>query len=214
MDTKVSIALLAGGFSKRFGKNKLCAPWNGKTIIERVVDLWNNSTNDLFLQTNPIIEKDLKIHIQVESKFWSQTRIVHDSYEEQGPLGGLMGALENARHSWVLVIAGDMPKSDPRVLNLLLKQAKDGFDFVVPKWSNGWLEPLCALYNKTILPHLRKAVEESKGQGQKPGLFAIIRKMEACGAFLPIDDLIKLGALSEEAFYNINTQSDYNSFID
>jgi molybdopterin-guanine dinucleotide biosynthesis protein A len=94
-----------------------------------------------------------------------------------------------------------MPHLDPRILTLLLEHGES--ELVVPKWRNGYLEPLCSLYSKTQAPILREMMDG--GVLKISRLFQKVERSE----FPVIDDWIEEGLISKDCFLNMNEMLDY-----
>ncbi|HUH00903.1 MAG TPA: NTP transferase domain-containing protein, partial [Kofleriaceae bacterium] len=77
--------------------------------------------------------------------------VVADQIRDAGPLAGLAAALAAVQAPWVLAVASDMPYLEPALLALLLRQAADDVDIVVP-YVGEYPEPLCALYAQRCAP--------------------------------------------------------------
>jgi len=190
MDFDVSIAVLCGGKSTRFGSDKAVHLVGGKPMYRHVLDKLSGLSDDLFMQVakdNTSIEGNVK----------------EDLVPAMGPLGGIFSALSHATHDRVFVVACDMPFLDPRIFNELV-MAGDA-DIVVPRWRDGRTEPLCAIYAKTVTPIARRLLDG--GQTRVAGLF---HRVEGT-VYLPIDELIEQGRLNRDCFFNINEPKDLQS---
>ncbi len=71
---------------------------------------------------------------------------VPDRYPGQGPLGGLVTALEHGSGPWLFCLACDFPLVRPQLLRSMVLQRHQG-QAVVPR-LNGRSQPLLALYSK------------------------------------------------------------------
>ena len=72
-----------------------------------------------------------------------------DLYPGEGPLGGILSALQNTRADWNLVVACDMPELSAGFLRRLLEAAgATGADVLLPAGPSGRPEPLCAVYHR------------------------------------------------------------------
>jgi molybdopterin-guanine dinucleotide biosynthesis protein A len=76
--------------------------------------------------------------------------IVADVMPGKGAPGGVVTALAVARTEWVLVVACDMPNVTRAIVARLIECANDDVDVVCFR-RRGQLEPLLALYRRTLL---------------------------------------------------------------
>jgi molybdopterin-guanine dinucleotide biosynthesis protein A len=198
-----SIAILCGGKSKRFGSDKTFHYIGDKTILELVYDKFKNETDDIFLQTSNNDKYRKK-------KFRFNVNKYHDVIPEKGPLGGIYSALSNAKFNRVFVVAGDLPFVDEKIIAELT--SFEDFSIVVPKWLNGFVEPLCALYSKDVMPIVRKRIDSNNLKindffqelgNDHTGEYKI--------KYLHIEDLIHSGKISENCFNNINCLEDLDT---
>ncbi len=144
-------AVLAGGKSVRFGKNKALELIDGKRFIERAVESLRPFCDQVIIVANELgLYRDLGVEL------------VRDMVAHQGPLGGIYTALLFSRSDWVLVKATDMPFLVPAMASLLI-DSREGFDAVVPK-SGKFFEPLLALYNRRCLPAIARQLESEERQ--------------------------------------------------
>ena len=140
-------AVLAGGKSVRFGKNKALQELRGKRFIERAVESLR-----LFCDPVIVVANDLGPYLDLG------VPLVRDIVPNQGPLGGIYTALLFSSTDWILVKATDMPFLVPELAALLIG-AKEGFDAVVPTLGD-YYEPLLALYNRRCLPPIIRQLED------------------------------------------------------
>ena len=138
-----SIAILAGGQSKRMGQNKALLKLNNTSILQRVIKTVKNLSNNIFLVTNTP---------QIYAKF--QLPMVPDAITNKAALGGIYTAILHAKHPWVLVLACDMPFLNPNVITFLANQCYQT-DIVIPLVHNH-PETLHAFYKKSCLPAIKK----------------------------------------------------------
>ncbi len=143
--------ILAGGASRRMGRNKALISLAGQPLVSRVVEALQPLTSEILLVTNdPAAYRFLNLPM------------VPDEEPGQGPLMGLYSGLRAAPGDLALAIAVDMPFLSPDILGLLLSLASD-VDVVIPR-AFGRLHPLCAVYRRaTCLP----AIETALRQGQR-----------------------------------------------
>ncbi len=181
-------AVLAGGKSLRFGKNKALQHFRGKRFIELAIESLRP-----FCDPVTVVVNDLEPYRNLG------VRLAMDIIPHQGPLGGLHTALLFSPSEWVMVKATDMPFLVPALASLLIGES-EGFDAVVPE-LNGFFEPLLALYNRRCLTAITRQLE----QPEKRQTIGFYRK-------------IRLRSVAEEewrkvdpdglSFKNVNTPSD------
>lgn len=189
LNFKFSISILCGGKAKRFGKNKAFYRVNGKPLIQLIYDKFKSFSNDVFLQG-------------AENELANEIKTYPDIIKAKGPLGGIYSSLLNAKYKKLFVIACDTPFVDERILKELLKYKK--YDIVVPQWTNGYYEPLCALYSKNLIPTIKAQIDKNILKITKVYEFANVRSVN-------IDTLIESGKLRKDCFKNINFPEDLKS---
>ena len=186
----ISVAVQAGGESRRMGQDKALLPFLGESMLKRVMKRVNPLGDELFVTTN-----------QPENFLDFGVPLIQDELPGKGALGGLLTALSAAQFSTVIVVACDMPFVNPKILanacdQLRSKQA----DIVIPHTDNGY-EPLHAVYRReTCLPAVRAAL--NAGERRLISWFTSVN-------VIPIteDVLIKYDP-HRIAFWNLNTPED------
>lgn len=131
--------VLAGGESKRMKTDKTLLPINGRPMIEHV---WN--------QLRYHFDEILVSASEAGKYVLPGVRVVPDRTPGQGPLMGIASALEVSTHDLNLVVACDIPEIDIALARQMLAQA-EGYDVVVPRAEQSLLEPLFAVYRKSVL---------------------------------------------------------------
>lgn len=86
-----------------------------------------------------------------------EVELTADLFPGYGPLAGIHAGLLTSRHPYNLVVACDMPFTDPRLAAYLLEQAH-GYEVVVPR-IDGLLEPLFAVYSRDCLGPVQRSLE-------------------------------------------------------
>ena len=77
----------------------------------------------------------------------------------QGPLAGMEAGLAAARNRLIFVAAGDLPFLPPELVGFLLERLEErGVCAAVPR-HDGRTHPLCAAYDRRILPRVRTALD-------------------------------------------------------
>ena len=112
----VTAVVLAGGRSSRFGSDKLAFEIDGRTMLDHAVAAVGAVTSHVILVLAPGTEMPLALASSVAGH-------VHDSLAFEGPLAALAAALEVIETPVALVVAGDMPRMVPAVLQRLASTA-------------------------------------------------------------------------------------------
>ena len=142
-------AILAGGRSLRYGKNKALEVFEGKRLIDREVDGLRPYCDPVLVVAN-----DLGPYID------ARATLVQDIVPHHGPLGGVYTALLFSPNNWVLTRATDMPFLIPELLKMMLDM-REGCDAVVPLLNERY-EPLVALYSRRCLPAIADLMESGE----------------------------------------------------
>lgn len=142
----LSIVVLAGGRSRRLGRDKALLPFAGTILVQHVVDRLATLSTDVLVVTR------VDQHLAVRG-----ARGVEDIRPEGGVLAGIVAGLEAAHNEWCLVVGCDMPFVNPDLVGYMISQTP-GYDVVVPHPEVGY-EPLHALYHRRCAPAVRRALE-------------------------------------------------------
>jgi molybdopterin-guanine dinucleotide biosynthesis protein A len=145
----VSVAILAGGQSKRMGRDKALLTVGGQLLIERVIKRVQPLTDDLIISTNSP-EKYVRLGL----------RCVVDVYPGKAALGGIYSALQVAQYPYVLVVACDMPLLNMALLEYLVNLAPTA-DAVVPIVDPPHSEALHAVYSKKSIPAIETCLQHN-----------------------------------------------------
>jgi molybdopterin-guanine dinucleotide biosynthesis protein A len=144
----VSAAIMAGGKSTRMGQDKAWIELDGEPLIARVASVLAEVADEVIVVANDPRYESLGL------------RVVRDRYPTGGALGGIATGVGAATHDTVLVAACDMPFLSPDVWRLILGHAGDA-DVVIPR-IGGEYETLHALYTKTCVPQMARAIAENR----------------------------------------------------
>jgi molybdopterin-guanine dinucleotide biosynthesis protein A len=132
--------ILTGGGSRRMGRDKATLPIDGKAQAQRIVDA---------LRSEGIAVTTLGREPTPGATF------IADQEEFAGPIAAL--SRFEPREDTVFVASCDLPRFDPRLVRLLA-DCFEG-DACVPM-SDGFRQPLCALYGKSAFAELALMAEE------------------------------------------------------
>ncbi len=152
-----SAIILAGGPSKRFGKDKGLVKLKGKVLVryllekvarivdEKVIVVGSNAQKNTF---SPLFE-----HV---------ADVIVDKYDGHSPLIGALTGFETVQSDYSLLLPCDTPFLSRKIATLLLDVCM-GRSATIPRWPNGWIEPLQAAYNtKSAIVATKKALNQGK----------------------------------------------------
>ncbi len=197
----ISIAILCGGKSTRFGDEcKILHKISDKFMFQIINDKFQNSSTDIFLQLSQDI-KDM-IEANIDDFKLEEYPIFLDLHDNQGPLAGIYSALTHATNPNVFVVAADLPWVDANILDELKKYV--GHEIIIPRWDNGFYEPLCAIYSQKLLKIIERQLQDNKLSIHQ--LYEMSDKISI--KTINIDDLIENSVINEDCFKNVNTKKD------
>jgi len=146
MSELVSVAIMAGGQSRRMGQDKAWLEVGGQPVIERVLTRVKPLADDVFISAN------------APDKYQQfGLRIVPDIYPYQAALGGIFSAITAARHSHVLIVACDMPFLNIDLLSYLISLASTA-EVIAPLIESDQPQPMHAVYSKNCLPAIQSCL--------------------------------------------------------
>lgn len=140
----IHVAVLAGGQSRRMGRDKALLPLGGQPLIERVIAAASPLGCPYLIIGDPSSYSHLKLPV------------LPDHRPGLGPLGGLYTALSTTAAP-VLLLACDLPFLTPNFLRHLVNR-RGPHQAVVPHTAAG-LQPLCALYEPSCLAAVQAAIQ-------------------------------------------------------
>jgi molybdopterin-guanine dinucleotide biosynthesis protein A len=161
----VAGVILAGGKSRRYGKNKALVAVEGVPLIERVADVLGSVFHRVVLITN---SPDEYKHLHLP--------MFEDLVKGLGPLGGIVTGLSVITEEAGFLVACDMPFLNPSLIRYMIR-IRGPFHVVVPR-IRGDLETLHALYSRQCLPALWKFVHAGEYQVFRFFMEAPVRYVE------------------------------------
>jgi len=189
----ISAAILAGGKSRRMGRNKALLPFRGGPLVALVYETLQPLFEDIFLVTNDPGPFD-----------FVPCPKIPDRVPGKGPISGVDAALRHSRNPYVLVVGCDAPFLSPSLLELLAGKTQDA-ELVIPCGPHG-PEPLCAVYGKECLPLIEESLR--KGDFSLMALIGRLRTRE-----IPAEEVAGVDP-GFRSFMNINTPGDFRMLSD
>ncbi|PTL79678.1 molybdenum cofactor guanylyltransferase [Vitiosangium sp. GDMCC 1.1324] len=184
----VTLAVIAGGRGERLGGvAKGLLEVEGRPVLARVLDLGGLFGDGLLVTNDP----------EPYARF--RVRTVEDVVRGRGAPGGVHAALVGARTEWVLAVACDMPFVSEAAVRVLLGARGPEVEAVCFT-VGGRVEPLLALYRRTLAPSWGEALKAGE-----PSLRGLLSRARA--ALLPEEALRAVDA-QLRSVVSVNTPED------
>ena len=201
----VTGVILAGGKSRRMGRNKALLPLGEASLIEHVIRRMCRVTDELLLITNAPAEY-AHLGLPMHS----------DMIPDAGALGGIYTGLMHASHDTVLCVACDSPFLVPKLLAYLISILGE-YDAVMPythsrnrdievtnpshSTDQMTLQTLCAVYAKRCLPIIELMLQESE--------LRVHALRERANILTLAPEIWKTYDSEGHSFFNVNTPEDF-----
>ncbi|MBT6957918.1 MAG: NTP transferase domain-containing protein [Opitutae bacterium] len=186
--------LLAGGHSRRMGKEKSKLLYQGQTQFSRIVVI----LRELGIPSHLSIRAGQTLPAEAMA---AEINPIHDrdSFKDIGPLGGILSALASHPGHAFLVIACDLPFLEIKTLEQLIQDRKpEKLATAFRSHHDRLPEPLCAIWE----PHGAKLLQRKLDAGIR------------CPRKILIQSEIQLLELTnKEALDNINTPEEYRDAL-
>jgi molybdopterin-guanine dinucleotide biosynthesis protein A len=191
-----SAIVLAGGFSSRFGQDKGVLELANKPLIRHVVDAISPIVDETIVVTNS------EERVTKYAKFLRpEVELAVDVGELRSPLIGALTGFGAAHGAYSLLLPFDTPFVSREVVSLLFELCLNRAA-VIPRWPNGYIEPLHAVYRTApALEAAKAAVAEEKLKVR-----AMIEKLSG----VRYVSTLVIQELNPElrTFFNVNTPED------
>jgi molybdopterin-guanine dinucleotide biosynthesis protein A len=139
-----SAVILVGGDAKRAnGQEKYFFVYEGRTFIERLIDTLEQVVDEIILVAKDPEQCKRFLHL-------NGIRCITDIRPGIGPIGGLHAGALAAHGDTLFVSACDMPCIDVGVVRYLF-DAIGNADAAIPSWNYDMIEPLHAVYRRSVL---------------------------------------------------------------
>ncbi|MHA1835416.1 MAG: molybdenum cofactor guanylyltransferase [Candidatus Odinarchaeia archaeon] len=187
--------MLCGGKSERLGVNKALLKLNSQILIEYLIKKVRKYFKNIF-----VIVKDSKEAKKMPSL---DAEIITDIIKDkQGAIFGLHTVFHTIKKETIFVISCDTPLADLASIRYIV-EALGEHNAVIPRWPNGYIEPLYAVYKRRItLPIVEKNIKSSIYS-----LKDLISKIPKVLYFST--KIIEKFDPKLNCFFNVNTRRDY-----
>ena len=187
---KILPVVLAGGKSKRFGKDKSQAKLGGKILIDYILaELVNEFKEVLIVANDPI-------------KHLSSNKIIkiQDFKKNLGPLGGIFSSMKwakdnNRSYQWIVSFPSDTPFFKMNILNDFFLKVNEKESELFFMNSNKKRHNIFGLWSIDLVDQLEKDLENGS------------RKVENWANNIGVKT-INMSFEKNDPFFNINTKED------
>ena len=185
-------AILAGGQSKRMGKDKLFLELNNKKLIEHTIDKVKKYLKKLIIITNQ------------DNEFFSKNNLItiKDCIEGQlGPLVGILTAMKWAKEnlsqcSWIATFPCDTPFFPESIIKNFIEESEKKESLILCASSHGRKHNIFGLWSLDLYDKLKDDLINKK-----------VRKVQDWTEKNKIKNL-EFTFKDYDPFFNINTEED------
>lgn len=146
---KITGILLAGGMSKRMGKDKGLVKIGNRFLYQYPLKVLEALCDEILISTC----KDLTIP--------ETHTTVCDEIDGVGPIGGIYTCLKRSSNDLAIVLSYDLPLINTGLLTFLLREC-EAYDIVLPALQENRPEPLCGIYRKNVANILGDMIEKRR----------------------------------------------------
>jgi len=177
--------VLAGGRSSRMGRDKALLRHLGVPLVVRAAAAVASAVGSVTILGDPAFY----------GRFgWP---VLPDEQPDLGPIGGLRTALEHTKAEWNLLVACDMPELSADLLRELIRRTHRCRSLCIAPLTEAGFEPLCAVYRRTALHEVRKAIADGRLKMRD-----LLRSLDAA----------PVAGVDPARFRNINTPAEWASY--
>jgi len=152
-----SAIILAGGFSHRFGQDKGLLQLANKPLIKYVLDAISTLVDEKMVVASSKVQAENYANV-----LGSDVNVLIDVDDAQSPLVGALTGFKEAHGEYALLLPCDTPLVSRDVISLLFELCINR-NAVIPRWPNGYIEPLQAVYcTKPAYEAAKNALSEGK----------------------------------------------------
>jgi len=186
--------LLAGGESRRMGRNKAFLEIEGRPLIIRNLEVMDCLFSEVIISS-----RDAALYSGLGYK------VILDTVQGKGPLGGLYTVLQQANFDDVFLAACDMPFLNEMAIRAVYRKYEN-CDVVLPD-VKGKAHTLHGFYNKRILP-----LVEEKIKNNQLSVFEMIKECNTKIVTLENEISDSIDFLSvEQSLVNVNTPDEWEA---
>jgi molybdopterin-guanine dinucleotide biosynthesis protein A len=221
--------VVAGGRSRRLGRDKPLVEIDGRTVLSRILEATAHIADTvLAVREVPSFRRALAAEgwepaaegrepgaegagppgsVTLRSPKGRALLIVPDPVPDLGPLAGLASGLDAAHGAICVVLAGDLPFVAPGLVDRLSGElASDAeADAVVPR-ARGRAQPLCAAYRREVgRLATRLVARPAASVDSSPSMMSFLERLRV--RYLSAEELARIGDL-ETMVRGVDSRAD------
>jgi molybdenum cofactor guanylyltransferase len=197
-NSKLHAYVLAGGASSRFGRDKALVCFGATPLLLQIVQLAQTCASDVTVVASNQKYRDLAANL----------KIIEDQWPGEGPLGGIITALQHTAATdrsveWNLILSCDMPFLTAEWLQFLVTHARESnkeIQVILPHSAHG-PEPLCACYRTSAAEALKNAFDR--------GVRKVTQALKEVRTEVLDESVWKRFDSAGHLFWNMNTRADF-----
>ena len=174
--------ILAGGKSTRMGTDKGLMIFNGKPMINWVIESLQNSVEELIIVSDNQAYNDYGY------------KIISDLIPGKGPVGGIYTALQFSKTELNFIVSCDMPFIKKEIVQFIIDSYNNA-GICIPS-SYGRIQPLAGIYKKSCAEIFLSAI-----QSDELKLQSLLKRINT--SVIELDNFF-----AAELFQNMNTPDD------
>jgi molybdopterin-guanine dinucleotide biosynthesis protein A len=152
-----SAIILAGGFSSRLGQDKGLLQLANKPLIKHVVDAISSIVDERIVAVSSKVQAENYMRV-----LGSSVKVLVDVDDGHSPLVGALTGFKEAHGKYTLLLPCDTPLISRDIVSLLFELCINR-NAAIPRWPNGYIEPLQAVYcTQTAHEAAENALSEGK----------------------------------------------------
>jgi molybdopterin-guanine dinucleotide biosynthesis protein A len=190
--------VLAGGASSRFGRDKALVLFGATPLLLQIVQLLRTCASEVAVVAGA----------QKYSDLGGKLQIIEDQWPGEGPLGGIITALQhtaatNRSADWNLILSCDMPFLTAAWLQFLVAHARQSdkeIQVILPHSAHG-PEPLCACYRTSAADSLKNVFDR--------GVRKVTQALKEVRTEVLDESVWKRFDSAGRLFWNMNTPADF-----
>ncbi|MEG4999163.1 molybdenum cofactor guanylyltransferase [Microcoleus sp. B4-D4] len=158
---QIAVIVLAGGQSSRMGTDKALLEIEGKSLLQRALEVAASVTPQVYVLT--------AWPDRYRSTLTEQSQFLLEYNPGSGPLVALTQGLTEIPADWILLLACDLPLLEPQIIQNWASQLTaipQSTLAIVPYQKSRW-EPLCGFYRQQSLASLQSFIEKGGRSFQK-----------------------------------------------